>query len=322
MSEFGPTPEDAEKESRGVAIAQEIATLRDRARTDSDYEAIWQKTLELKGLFSIASKSELGGEVAEQFEKAKEILGSDALGPAEVEKAFGIRVDLAEVPSIPFSATELERAKELGQFLVLRVNRDPEGSPLTMQRMQGLLEARFAAKSEAILYNTDWYKDEKFFTEETPRMEWALTSKEVIPSSPDKNYLEQTETIINYLNQVFPGGALPPKYQEAVQEFTSQKSEIERLMSADWQEAAARLETLKINQLTRQTPVEALYDLLIYQQNNEKRLMENMYSWTKCRSSEGKFVIVGSFEPDGAYVNASGPDGRFGGLGASFSRSL
>jgi hypothetical protein len=187
--------------------------------------------------------------------------------------------------------------------------------------MQGLLETRFDAKGERVLYDTDWYKDEKFFTEETPQMDWALTSKEVVPDSTERNYLQQTEVMVNYLGQAFPDGTLPAEYQEAVQEFTSQKTEIERLISDDWQEAAARLEALKITQLTRQTPVEALYDLLMYQQNNEKRLMENMYSWTGRRGSEGRFVPVGRFGSDGVGVSAYRPDDRAGPLGVSFSRS-
>jgi len=320
MSEFGPTPEDAEKEAKGMAIAKEIATLRSRARTDSDYEVILQKTFELKGIFGITSESALEGEIAEQIEKAKEILGNDCLGPNEVKKAFGIEIKSTEVPSIPFSAAELEKAKSLGQFLVLRVNHDLDGSPLTMQRMEGLLKTRYESEDEKVLYDTDWYESEKFFTEETPEMEWALTSKEVIPDSTDKNYLHQTDTLKDYLNQVFPEG-LPAEYQEAVQEFTSQRDEIERLISDDWKEAAARLEALKITQLTRKTPVETLYDLLMYHQNNGERPLENMYSWTNRRYSGGRLVYVGFFESVRVFVPARGPDSRSDGLGVSFSRS-
>ncbi len=176
MSEFGPEPVDAEKEEQGVAIAQEIATLRSRARTDADYEAILQKALELKSLFRITSESGLSGEILEQIEKAKEILGSDCLGPEAVENAFGIKVNAAEVPNIPFTIPELEEAKSLGQFMVLRVNRDLGGGPLTMQRMADILKGKFEPEGEKVLYDTDWYKAEKFFTEETPPMEWALTS--------------------------------------------------------------------------------------------------------------------------------------------------
>lgn len=321
MSEFGPTPVDVEKETQGVVIAKEIAGLRSRARTDADYEVILQKALELKSLFEITPESELSGEIAEQVEKAKEILGSDVLGPEAVEKAFGIKINSAEVPSIPFSATELEKAKGLGQFLVLRANRDLDGNPLTMERMEGLLSARFEGRDEKVLYDTDWYKDEKFFTEETPVMKWALTSKEVIPDSTNKNYLEQTETIISYLNQAFPGGALPKEFQEAIEEFNGKRSEIEGLIDSDWKEAAARLEALKITELTRQKPVEALYDLIMYRENNEQRLLENIYTWTKRRRSDGRLVYVGGFESDGVGVGADGPGHRSDYLGVSFSRS-
>ncbi|MDP3956352.1 MAG: hypothetical protein Q8Q18_03870, partial [bacterium] len=52
------------------------------------------------------------------IEHAAEILGKEnVFGPKEVEKTFGVR--LTEVPGISFSVEEIERAKNLGQMLVL-----------------------------------------------------------------------------------------------------------------------------------------------------------------------------------------------------------
>ncbi|MCL5795647.1 MAG: hypothetical protein M1338_04830 [Patescibacteria group bacterium] len=323
MSEFVPIPqEEAEKETQGIALASEIAQLRDQAKTDKDYKIILQKTLELKRLFRVAKpETKLTGEIAEQIEKAEKILGKDCLGPEAVEKTFGISLESAKIPSIPFSSAELEKAKEMGQFLVLRVSTGPDGEPLTIEVMNDLLREKYATDESKVFYDTDWYKDEEFFTNETPEFTWALTSKEVIPNSTDKNYLGQTDAIVEYLNQIFPAG-LPEEYQQAVEEYQSQRIEIESLISSDWQKAAEQLELLEITKLTRQTPVEAIYDLLMYHQNNGERLLENMYTWTKRRRSDGRLVDVGFFDADGVDVNNWRPDYSLDGLGVSFSRSL
>ncbi len=67
------------------------------------------------------------------------------------------------------------------------------------------------------------------------------------------------------------------------------------------------LEGLQITELTRQTPAEALYDLVAYYQTMGERLLPNVYTWTKRRSSEGGLVDVGCFESDGVDVDASPP---------------
>ena len=66
-----------------------------------------------------------------------------------------------------------------------------------------------------------------------------------------------------------------------------------------WQKYAQELGDLKINQLTRQTPSEVLYDLLMYF-NVNGRLLENKYTWTNRRASDGDLVSVGGFVADGA----------------------
>ena len=111
--------------------------------------------------------------------------------------------------------------------------------------MNELKEEEFKkAGGGKILYKTDWYKDEEFFTKETPELSWALTSKEVIPDSTGKNYLKQTEVIIDHLkNKVFKGMEMPDEYKEAILEFEEKKEEIQKLISSDWQKAAEILET-------------------------------------------------------------------------------
>jgi hypothetical protein len=269
-------------------------------------------------------ETKLESRVAEQIEKAREILGRDVMGPEEIAKAFGMRFETKDIPEIPFSREELEKAKILGQFLVLRAAQSPDGSPLTMGKMNELLKKSFEkeSKGKILCDETGWKKKEGFFIRETPRVSWALTSKEVIPDSTSKNYLKQTREIVKYCEEKVFSGKLPAEYREAIKEFEAQEKEIAKLMDSDWQKAAEKLADLKINQLTRQTPVEALYDTLAYFQNTGQRLNEKMYAWTSRRSSGGGIVGVGDFDSDGAGADGGGP-AYFAGddLGVSFSRS-
>lgn len=330
MREFGPSPtpeettevEEEEKETQGIAKAHEIAALRSSARSKDDYEALLQKTRELRGLFAIGSESRLSGEVMEQMKEAREIMGKGFMGPKEVKTAFGFEPAPSTIPEIPFDRSELQRAAELGQMLVLRVGKTVDGKPMTMDMIRDLLSDKVKDGGK-VLYNTDRYKDEAFFKDEQIEPCWALTSREVIPSSTSKNYLEQTEAIVDYLkSDVFAGKPLPKEYQDAIAQFESQKAEIGILIDSDWKAAAEKLESLSITQMTRQTPAEAIYDLIMAYQNNEERLLSDMYAWTSKRDSDGFLVDVGPFGSVGVLVLGDNPGARHDDLGVSFSRSI
>lgn len=305
------TPEEQEKEK----TLAEIEKIRKRIAESGKVP---------EGFFAEEEKEGLSGELSEQIKNAKEILGKDdVLGPEEVEKAFGLKLKAEDIPKIPFGKAELEQAKELGQFLILRADKAKDGTALSMKKMQELLSSEFdKEKLGKIFYDTDWYKGEEFFTEESPKLSWALSNKEIIPDSNSKNYLQQTESIVDYLKEeVFKGEAMPKDYQEAVKEFAEKKSKIEELMGDDWQEAAKMLSELKITRLTRQSPVEFMYDILAYFKNNKQRLYENMYAWTSRRDSGGGLVLVGYFDSDGVRVDGWEPGHSDGHLGVAFSRS-
>ncbi|MBI5077564.1 hypothetical protein HZB94_04255 [Candidatus Falkowbacteria bacterium] len=156
-------------------------------------------------------------------EMARELLGREnVLGPEEVERTFGVRLE--EVPEIPFSSKELERARELGQFLVLRVDKAPDGQPLTMKKMNELLEDKFKKGNKGKILcdpsDPSWYQAEEFYISDAPELHWALVSRETIPNSTNKNYLQQTQELVRYLtDKVFKDQPIPPEYQEAIDEF-------------------------------------------------------------------------------------------------------
>jgi hypothetical protein len=334
MSEFGPSPaEDAEKEAVGVSLASEIAELRSRARTDDDFQVVLDKIKELEELFRAESP-----ESKVTIEQAKEIFGAtDFLGPDEVKAAFLGQVEISEVPQIPFSPEELEKAQKLGQMLVLRVDKATDGSPLTMLKIHQILNDRLEADDRGKVLRSkddDWKMKSAFYTKESATSGWALVSKEVLgykdgepdedktKVSTEKNYLQQTEILVNYLkNEVFAERPLPEEYQSAIDEFEREKAGIVAIIKSDWEDAAEKLEALQINQLIRQTPVEALYDLMVRYQQTDERLLPDKYTWTNRRYSVGSLVFVGYFKSDGVGVRWAGPGYVRSDLGVSFSRS-
>jgi len=275
------------------------------------------------------------------LKQAQEIMDTEEeqnfMGPEQVKKAFGIELKPEQIPQIPFSQEELERARELGQFLVLRVSQVPDKKdkskqePLTMKMINEILSPVFIKKNQRkVLFNTDWYKNEDFYTKETPQAGWALISKGVILHSHNelgidekRNYVIQTEKLIEYLkNEVFQNMDIPEIYEQAIKEFkTVRKQEkLDELITQDWQKAAQILENLQITQLLRQSPVEILYDLMIYFQNTGQRLLKNNYTWSSRRSSVGRLVNVGDFGADGLSVRRYRPGNFFVNLGVCLSR--
>ena len=271
-------------------------------------------------------ETKLEGPVAEQIEVAIEKLGKEnVFGPKEIEKIFGVR--LAEVPGIPFSVEELERAEKLGQMLLLRVDKTAEGKPMSLEAMTEVMKKRWKDEGKGDLLSTadgwkSWIGEDRFTTE-SPRTGWALVSKELLPESLSKNYLEQTEIIIETLKgKVFKDMRIPEEYAEAIAEFESQKSKLAKLIDEDWKEAAKKLTELKISQMTRQTFSEAIYDLAVYYDTNNKRLLSDTYAWSASLDPDGYLVGLGKFGAEGVDGSRWSPGARAGYLGVSLSRRL
>ena len=272
-------------------------------------------------------ETRLEGTVAEQIETAIEKLGREnVFGPKEVEKTFSVR--LREVPEIPFSVEELERAEEMGQMLVLRVDRTDDGKPMSLSAMNDILAERWKKEEKGGLLNTaDGWRDaimvEKDFVEAAPRSGWALVSKDLLPDSVSKNYIDQTDVIIKALREkAFKDIEMPEEYEKAIQEFESHKNRLTRLMRENWGQAVKELSELSINQLTRQSIQETIYDLAMYYDTRGKHLLPNRYTWSNSRSRDGSLVVLGAFGAEGVYGRAWRPAYPYGGVGVSLSRRL
>ena len=263
---------------------------------------------------------------------AERILGKESvLGPKAVERVFG---KSERIPPIPFSKEELERAKELGQQLIFYTDTlssptpGEKAAPLTLEN----LRTKFTKSHDdgKVFYSHDsddfWYKNEDFFKKEKPRTGWRLTSKDLIPDSTSKNYVEQTDVLIEYLQkQVFKGAKLPKPYEDAIAEWKRERAKIEPLATSStdtkWKRGSQMLTDLAITKLTRELPIEVMYRFILNDQINKDKPLPSTYTWTASRDSGGGLVYVGRFGASGAGVGRLGPGSRYGTLGVSFSRS-
>lgn len=228
------------------------------------------------------------------IEQAKEILGEDVLGPEAIEATFGVELtpnELQEIENIPFTREELEQAKQLGMMLVLRVPRLGEGKterPLTIESARELFAKGDTLgdpkkKKQQVFYGKKgkvWYDNEKFVTQDTPKLGWGLVMKSVLPDSLSKNWDQQEEVLKKW----------------------------------------AKENNIDPNLIKRRTPVEIAYDTLIYYGENKESLLENRYDWTGVQSSDGSFVDVGRFGSDGLGFGGVSRDSSRPDLGVCPSR--
>jgi hypothetical protein len=275
------------------------------------------------------------------LEFAENLFGTDYLGPVTIEGVWGLEIKPDQVPEIPFSKPELERAKELNQFLILRAKKAPDGQPLTMLKMHELLSSDMESKrrGKALFKANDrWLLDSPFFTKDTPvdnqsqDFEWALSSKEVLANSTNQHYVIQTDTIAKYLETtLFAGKSMHKHYQEALKEYRDYRQsefggqtydQIEnKLKGQNWRTYADQLARLKINQLLRHSPAQAQFDILTYYQDQDRRLLENNYIWTNTQAPDRFIVVLGKFDARGARLERWGSDTAIGLLGVVISRT-
>lgn len=262
-----------------------------------------------------APKQALG--VPEKDEKvlaACEILGADnVFGPEAVRATWG--VELANVPAIPFSTEQLQRAKEMNMMLVLRVDMNEKGSPLSLEEMNHKTKEKRAGQDGELLFSDDQYgvynnwrrrigKEE--FKQTPPQGGWALVGRDFLADSAGKNYLEQTRVIVDFLrNKWFKGGEVSAPYQEAIAEFETMDAEIKilnKMVEGSEDDLGAVLSRLKINQLVRPSVQEVVYDLAM---NRDRGQLDDLVlacekmASTCSVSQRGQVLSVGRFSRQG-----------------------
>lgn len=265
---------------------------------------------------------------------AEAILGADVITLQEIKNITdkdGAHVfDVSSPERSHFTKEDFERAKENSEQLyyvpdrftpeIVRKNDFPDAH-ITMERLHTVFPK--ARDDKKLLFDTGWYKNEEFFKAEKPRAGWRLTTKDVIPGSTSKNYLQQTDLLIEHLTtNVYKSRPLPQIYADAFAEYATKKDEIASLMTGDrWKDASRMLSELALTQLLRETPVEVLLRLILNSYAKNQKPLPSTYTCTARRDSGGRLVPVGHFDDDGARVYDGVPGRTTSHLGVCLSRS-
>jgi hypothetical protein len=218
------------------------------------------------------------------LDAATTALAGAVLGPAEIAAALGFDPlavltpeERTAVARVPFSADDLSRARAEGEFLVLRVPRDPDGSgPLNMlrlaERLSGGLDPR-VHKGVGYLLRDEWTIDtQPFATAETCVAGWRLVRREPLRATLNRLYRDQ-DAVLAGLGATRPGVA------------------------------------------RRRSAVEIAWDTLLWQRARDERLLVDAWDWSLSTSSDEGLAALGEFGPHGLGVVAYSKAVRFGTLG-------
>jgi hypothetical protein len=134
------------------------------------------------------------------LEAASRALGGAMLGPRELSSVLGfdpVTVLNADerraVGQLPFTATDLERARAAGEMLVLRLPRSPEG-PLSILNLATRLGGIDPAAHKGVGYSLrpEWtIDDQPFATEETCAAGWWLVHRAPARETLNRTYQAQ-----------------------------------------------------------------------------------------------------------------------------------
>lgn len=211
-------------------------------------------------------------------------------GPGEIMHTYGF-IPL-RVPRIPFSKEEIRKALMEDKQLVLYPGRLADNKSPTLKNLVELFRDQHGKAPFALRQ----YEQESFYATETMRSGWALVTKSAqmeatvrTTGTMNQNYLTQIARMVKYLEET---GVRDPEIQEAIREFHEKKEELGRnLVGSKWVPNSAAIADLKINQLLRESFVEASWRLLM-EKKSHGNASDRASVWTKTRMSNGTFVKV------------------------------
>ncbi len=259
------------------------------------------------------------------LEDAERIMGDRFFGPEQISK-LGIAAET--IPEIPFTEEQLEMAKQMGMDLILYSDKLDNGETLTGKTLIARIDNK-QSDGGKMLHNSDWYKNEKFFIDQSPTGQWKLTTRENIPKSGYRNYLEQTKELANYILSLYNNDKtrIPENILSAIEEAiiltddrTAQKA-IESTDETIQKSMAEKLSKLPLNQMFRESFIECLYRIAVIEKEKSSNtgLLNSTYTWTNSVSSGSGLVRFGSLDAGGAFVDGCRPQGAVSYLGLCFS---
>jgi MoxR-like ATPase len=265
------------------------------------------------------------------FKEAADIMGPNFFGPDKIKKALTLEFP-GKIPEIPFSKEILEKLKDTHQLILYGGERLLTHDSPPCRDLYNILDQK-KKDGTKLLYDTDWYNNEQFFTKDSSELRWKIVSKDLIPNSTSKNYLEQTSALFDYVRGLYDSKSkVPTEVSDALMEWNNLKNdtkkfeELKRLTESndevEWKSAADILEKLKLTQMFRESFIEWFYRTALTERATGERLLPNTYSWTKSPASDGYFVNAGDFDDDGGVVDRLGPWYSSSALGCAFSAGM
>lgn len=309
-----PSPKEVDKDEKSMTLKQQVMSEEREENYNAGYEAGRCK-----------QKKDNESEKFITIEQAEEILGNDFYGAEAIKNAFGI--ELKNIPEIPFTKEDLEKAKELKQILVLYADKTPDGEPLTGEKIFDLLDNKTSdgnnfLTNEPEFNRKDDRRKDHLFDKNTSRNGWKLVSKGLTPGSENKDYFNQTLFLADYLKEkVFKDKIIPLEYKRAIKELNLKKETISSGFytksrspyhnSFEHKNAVEELANLAINKITRESSVEIVYRMALCERQDKKMILLGKWAATSDYSfnSAGNIYI--------AYVGAPSGEANLHGWGAT-----
>lgn len=252
-------------------------------------------------------------------------------------KCGGFKFEDKDIPKLPFSKEDIENHQQLGDILILNLDKTPDGTPLTieemaqraMQNIGGNVIEKDASgnPSKYLLYKNQfdengnlkseaWFSNEAEIKKQTPKLGWQFVSPNILSDSTNKNYLTQTELLIKNAKENFFNNNFPLEYEEAEEEFNQKRANIvELIKNSNYVEAVKSLSALKISQLLREPVQNTVLRYLVSFKKGKQLFIDEKYSWSRGVSSAGDLLVFGFADGTGANVNRNKPDNSNDNLG-------
>lgn len=245
-------------------------------------------------------------------------------GPDEYSTSFGIALDPASVLPFSFTIDECQHARRSGKVPFYFTD-SLGGKPLTGKLIYELTGDTTPDGLPLLFTDMTDAMNEWFYNGETAKKGWAFVSMGIIKDSKGKNYLDQTDILIEDVggSQIFVsrGTTEWAKFTAAIDTFKGHQDQISTLLNPkgkkisgiDSSVASVQLSRLAINASCRESFVEVFCRMVLCLDQKDTdgkclRLFQNEYVWTRSMTAEGKFVGIGNwFIVDGANVNAAWP---------------
>jgi hypothetical protein len=330
-------------------LAKEFNIAFDRMVASGKQEDLKETERLKKEIEDISQWFEKNCSMGASFEKAKQIMGEEKVfGAKDIGESLNITLSQENLPPIPFSPEELEKAKKRGEILIYIPDK-AGNTPITAKWIQDSLQNQTkpgSGEQKKIFWQTGNYEREAFFLTESPTPGWRLIPENSFILKGDQenqtypathsNYAEQTDTMAKYIEEaLYPDvNKRPRNVKEALEEWNKEKTKLlQDAQSQDesiWKPTAQKLSKLKINKLFRNSFIEEILCLLIANNKNINTMGQAknknndtywQYRWTNSSLSSGRLVGVGCSGADGVRVRGGEPRRRDDDLASAFSRN-